>query len=170
MCGRINSLLRRKNIFKNRIFLLRNYFWLLKLASMNPPILNLELTFLAGARFDFLLLPEKYSLRFLCSYCPGGRPKRWVRHLHLLFLFFAWLYAGASQADTIQPRVAAGVNHSLAVKSDGTIWGWDGLGLGVQFNWAAWGWDDDPAACCGAGDRAHGSGGGCGRPKPFRSS
>jgi len=36
-----------------------------------------------------------------------------------------WLaHAGVSQADPIQRRVAAGVNHSLTLKEDGTLWSW----------------------------------------------
>src|SRR5207244_8583684 len=40
----------------------------------------------------------------------------------LVFLS-AWLAYGAPQADATQ-SVVAGLNHSLAVKSDGTLWSW----------------------------------------------
>ena len=44
---------------------------------------------------------------------------------HYLFAFLsASLCVGVSHADTIQRRVAAGVNHSLTVKEDGTLWAW----------------------------------------------
>ncbi len=50
---------------------------------------------------------------------------KFARHAQLfVFLSACLACAGISHADTIQRRVAAGVNHSLTVKEDGTLWGW----------------------------------------------
>src|SRR6266700_1718770 len=51
--------------------------------------------------------------------------QRDISRNHYLFAFLsASLCVGVSHADTIQRRVAAGVNHSLTVKEDGTLWAW----------------------------------------------
>src|SRR6266436_3024673 len=49
---------------------------------------------------------------------------KFPRYLYLFVLLSTCLSAGVSHADTIQRRVAAGVNHSLTLKEDGTLWSW----------------------------------------------
>ena len=67
---------------------------------------------------------------------------RFPRHPYLFVLLSAWLaHAGVSQPDPIQRRVAAGLNHSLTLKEDGTLWTWGannygqlGMGTTLEFD------------------------------------
>src|SRR5213592_4397464 len=49
---------------------------------------------------------------------------KFPRVLYLFVLLFACLYADISRADAVQRRMAAGLNHSLTLKEDGTLWSW----------------------------------------------
>jgi YD repeat-containing protein len=51
-------------------------------------------------------------------------PSKFHRNVYAFALLCAFLCAGVSQADTVQRRVAAGLNHSLTLKEDGTLWSW----------------------------------------------
>src|SRR5438552_5656436 len=62
---------------------------------------------------------------------------KFPRHPYLLVLLSGWLtYGDISRADATQRCVAAGLNHSLTLKEDGTLWSW-GYGYNGQLGIAS---------------------------------
>src|SRR5438876_12455593 len=71
---------------------------------------------------------ELFSCRAFSKLAKAARiltsPPKFHRNVYAFALLCAFLCAGVSQADTGQRRVAAGLNHSLTLQEDGTLWSW----------------------------------------------
>jgi alpha-tubulin suppressor-like RCC1 family protein len=75
-----------------------------------------------GAKFLLTSL-ARFQRRLTFTHSVRGPLMKSHRHLALFGLLVTFLCGGVSHGDTVR-RVAAGVNHTLTLKEDGTLWSW----------------------------------------------